>query len=121
MFQHITPDNMSDQVHNDPRRNLNKCGIGFAGVDGVWQRPACEAFELLEGIAQQLDAIGPTLFAFIDAIGDLYRSGTSRRFRGCWNMRRRLASRVSWVTVVLSRCVPISGFARWRPAIHQTG
>jgi hypothetical protein len=67
------------QVQNGLRRRLDNTGIGFAGVDGVWWRPACEPFELSKQVAQQLEAIGPALFSFFDVVVDSYRRGSSRR------------------------------------------
>lgn len=70
-------------THSDDglRRRLSDTGIGYAGVEGVWWRPACEPFPLPNEVAGQLDEIGPALFAFFDAIVDLYKSGTSHQLK----------------------------------------
>ncbi|KPK05651.1 MAG: hypothetical protein AMJ56_15570 [Anaerolineae bacterium SG8_19] len=70
---------LTNQVYKGLRLRLNDTGIGFAGVDGVWWRPACEPFPLSKNIAQQLEEIGPALLTFIDAVVDLYRNGSSQR------------------------------------------
>lgn len=79
MYQYTPPEKVADLVHKDLRRRLNDTGIGFAGVDGVWWRPACEPFPLSKKIAQQLEEIGPALLTFIDTVVDLYRSESSQR------------------------------------------
>lgn len=65
--------------HKALRQRLNESGIGFAGVDGVWWRPASETFHLPKDIAQQLEEIGPALLTFINAVIDLYWKGSSKR------------------------------------------
>jgi hypothetical protein len=68
MFQHTPPDNTAGQVHNDLRRRLNNCGIGFTGVDGVsWRPVACGShITVSEGnaaVAEGINAVqAPTVF-----------------------------------------------------------
>lgn len=51
---------------------LNSFGIGFAGIDGVWWRPATEPFRLPIYLEQQLEQIGDAIFVLLDVIGELY-------------------------------------------------
>lgn len=54
-------------------RRLNDSGIGFAGIDGVWWRPAAEPFALPIALAQELNEIGGALFYFFDIVSALYQ------------------------------------------------
>lgn len=47
-------------------------GIGFAGINGAWWRPAAEPFALPATCRQQLQAIGAALFTFFDVVTTLY-------------------------------------------------
>jgi hypothetical protein len=61
------------------RARLNATGIGFAGIEGVWWRPAAEAFALPGSVAAELRAIGGALFRWFDVVIDLYRAGGAVR------------------------------------------
>lgn len=47
---------------------MNATGIGFAGIDGVWWRPAAEPFTLPPETAVTLAEIGRAVFALFDAV-----------------------------------------------------
>lgn len=51
---------------------LRAAGIGFAGIDGAWWRPARAPFPLPAETAQDLAAISRALFALFDAVAGLY-------------------------------------------------
>ncbi len=61
------------------RSRLAETGIGFAGVDGHWWRPAREPFILPVEVSRQLDEITPALFQFFDVLLDLYQSNASQQ------------------------------------------
>jgi hypothetical protein len=58
------------------REQINKTGIGLAGIDGLWWLPACRPFALPQQVATDLAAIGVALFAFYDVVTELYDSAT---------------------------------------------
>lgn len=61
------------------RARLNATGIGFAGIEGVWWRPALEAFALPASLAAELRAIGGALFRLLDVVIEQYRAGGAVR------------------------------------------
>ncbi|MGQ0601525.1 MAG: hypothetical protein ACT4QE_07495 [Anaerolineales bacterium] len=60
-------------------QQLAATGIGFAGMDGAWWLPAREPFVLPAAVAQQLNDIGPALFALLDAVQNLYAESSEVR------------------------------------------
>lgn len=54
------------------RSRMAATGIGFAGIEGAWWLPAVQPFRLPPACADQLQAIGPALFAFLDLVANLY-------------------------------------------------
>jgi hypothetical protein len=53
---------------------MNRTGIGFAGIDGVWWLPAVEPFALPRQTADELARVGAAIFALFDAVTALYRA-----------------------------------------------
>lgn len=53
-------------------QRLRAAGIGFAGMDGAWWRPAVEPFVLPAQVQTDLAAIRRALFALCDAVVELY-------------------------------------------------
>lgn len=51
---------------------MSETGIGLAGIDGVWWRPAMEPFELPDRIREELLDAGAAFFALFDALSELY-------------------------------------------------
>lgn len=51
---------------------MAETGIGFAGVDGAWWRPAVRPFALPASARPALEEIGRALFALFDAVAALY-------------------------------------------------
>jgi len=47
-------------------------GIGYAGIDGAWWRPAVAPFPLPAATLDELPRIGRALFALLDAVAGLY-------------------------------------------------
>jgi hypothetical protein len=56
------------------RHRLNQTGIGYAGIDGVWWRPAVQPFALPAHLAAELTQIGQAIFLLFDTITTLYGS-----------------------------------------------
>jgi hypothetical protein len=54
-------------------------GIGYAGIDGVWWRPAKEPFALPAATLDTLPRIGHAFFALLDAIAELYEDDAALR------------------------------------------
>jgi hypothetical protein len=54
------------------RQRMSRTGIGLAGIDGVWWLPATEPFALPRRLADELELIGPAIFALLDAVTALY-------------------------------------------------
>ena len=50
------------------RQRINATGIGYAGIDGVWWRPATAPFALPASLRCELARIGRALFALFDAV-----------------------------------------------------
>ncbi|MDX1612935.1 MAG: hypothetical protein R3300_01420 [Candidatus Promineifilaceae bacterium] len=63
------------------RQRLNKTGIGYAGLDGVWWRPATTPFSLPATLRAELVECGRALFALFDGVTELYRAGQSERLQ----------------------------------------
>ncbi len=53
---------------------MTATGVGLAGIDGVWWRPAVEPFELPENLREELVVAGAAFFALFDAVADAYVS-----------------------------------------------
>jgi hypothetical protein len=54
------------------RQHLNETGIGYAGIPGVWWRPATAPVALPASLATELGQIGRALFLLFDTVGALY-------------------------------------------------
>ena len=63
------------------RQRLNVTGIGYAGLDGVWWRPALAPFSLPLSVRTELAEAGQALFALFDAVADLVQDGASERLQ----------------------------------------
>jgi hypothetical protein len=63
---------MIGQDFTQLRQRMQATGIGFAGIEGAWWLPAAEPFALPGAAAEQLNQIGPALFALFDAVTGLY-------------------------------------------------
>ncbi len=57
---------------NNVRVTMNATGIGYAGIDGVWWRPAVAPVALPQRAKEQLDDIARAIFALFDTVGTLY-------------------------------------------------
>ncbi len=51
---------------------MSATGIGLAGIDGVWWRPAAEPFELPGRLREELADAGAAFFALFDAVAGAY-------------------------------------------------
>ena len=51
---------------------MNATGIGFAGIDGAWWRPAARAAHWPASAAARLDDIARAVFVLLDAVLELY-------------------------------------------------
>lgn len=69
---------------------MNATGIGYAGIDGAWWRPATEPFVLPAQVERQLQQIGHAIFLFFDTMMRLY--GTDEG--AACGLNRLLASKV---------------------------
>ena len=56
----------------DLLHRLRAAGIGFAGIDGAWWRPAVAPFPLPAQAVEDLAAISRALFALFDAVAEVY-------------------------------------------------
>jgi hypothetical protein len=65
-------DSSSDNPAAELRRRLDMTGIGFAGLDGAWWRPAVEPFPLPGYLADDLAAASAAVFALLDVLSELY-------------------------------------------------
>ena len=54
------------------RERMDATGIGFAGLDGTWWRPATTAVRWPASAAARLREIGAAVFTLLDVVQDLY-------------------------------------------------
>ncbi len=54
---------------------MNATGIGYAGIDGVWWRPAAQPFQFSATLHADLARSGAALFGFVDAVWQSLRAG----------------------------------------------
>jgi hypothetical protein len=104
------------------RQRMNETGIGYAGIDGVWWRPATAPCALPAMLRSELAQIGRSLFALFDAVLALHdarpeaEQGLQRLLKE--RVSPELASLVANGRVELVRpdfqLVPIDGEAGYR-------
>lgn len=51
---------------------MRATGIGFAGLEGAWWRPACKPYSLPAAVRDELNEIARALFALFDVLGASY-------------------------------------------------
>ncbi len=59
------------------RERMDATGIGFAGIDGAWWRPATTAVRWPPSAAERLREIGDAVFTLLGAVQDLYPRDTA--------------------------------------------
>lgn len=65
-------DSSPDHPGAELRRRLDATGIGFAGLDGVWWRPAVAPFPLPGYLVDELAVAGAAIFALFDVLSELH-------------------------------------------------
>jgi hypothetical protein len=60
------------QKHPTCIERMRATGIGFAGIEGAWWRPACQPFPLPAAACDALREIARALFALFDVLGASY-------------------------------------------------
>jgi hypothetical protein len=85
------------------RQRLHETGIGFAGIDGAWWRPAAEPFCLPAAVTRDLEAIGDAIFLLLDVLDLLYQTDTAVFRLLTYKVPRRIPRLVSRRPVLLLR------------------
>lgn len=85
--------NPSHPSNAELRARMAATGIGFAGIEGAWWRPAVAPLALPAAMLDELPRIGRALFALYDVLAELYPQAEDLRAL----LTHRVPARLPWL------------------------